>query len=253
MPLDIPMTVSGIIGFAPAVLLLAVFLKRYDTLFDDRKLFITFGVGMILGMIITTFHALSDGIMLARVDAASILLFLGVFVFFEQLVKSAALNSKWLKGRFDTTYYGAALGLGIGSMAIIIRAYTALRFGNLSDPALYLILIGISFVTTMIHAVTGAIIGYGSYKGESWKYLAIAMGVFVPYQIMSIMYSVSTDYLYYASAVFIAAMLVYAGYLSNWTYHNLLPRTLPEKMRKDMLKKKKAIMRKSKRLAELAD
>jgi|GEM_PF-1029609 len=254
MALDVPMTISGIIGFAPAIILLFIFLKEYDTLFDDRKVFITFGVGMIIGMFVTTLHALTDGIMLARIEVESILIFLLMYVLLEQFVKSAVLNSKWFASRYDTTYYGASLGLGIGSMAIIVRAYTALRVeGALNDIGLYAILVTLSFVMTMIHASTGAIIGYGSYKKEHWKYLGIAMAAFVPYLVISIIYSVSADYLGYGSLIFVICMLLYSGYTYHWVYRNLLPKTLPEKMRKEILRKRKAIMRKSKRLAEIAD
>ncbi|MEM2899912.1 MAG: hypothetical protein QXT63_03900 [Thermoplasmata archaeon] len=254
MPLDIPMTISGIIGFAPAIILLFIFLKEYDTLFDDRKVFITFGVGMIIGMAITTLHALTDGLLLARIELESILIFLLMYVLLEQFVKSAVLHSKWFVGRYDTTYYGASLGLGIGSMAIIIRAYTALRVGDaLTDLGVYAILITLSFVMTLIHASTGAIIGYGSYKKESWKYVGIAMAVFVPYLVISIIYSVSADYLGYGSLIFVVFMLLYSAYIYYWVYSKLLPKTLPEKMRKEILRKRKAIMRRAKRLSELPD
>ncbi|UCE75136.1 MAG: hypothetical protein JSV56_05375, partial [Methanomassiliicoccales archaeon] len=120
--MNLEMAVSSVIGFAPAVLLLFILLRRYEEFLKEKRIFQTFAVGMILGMVITVFHMVSDDFILSALDL-SFLVFVMLFPLFEGLVKLVILNMPRLQLKHETVYYGAALGLGIGSMAIIAISF----------------------------------------------------------------------------------------------------------------------------------
>jgi hypothetical protein len=116
------MAVSSVIGFAPAILLLYILLRQYETFFTERNIFLALAGGMVLGMVITVFHLASDDLLLDFLDL-SLIVYVLLFALFEELAKLIILNYPKLAGKHYTVYYGATLGLGVGSMAIIAISY----------------------------------------------------------------------------------------------------------------------------------
>lgn len=224
------MTVSGVIGFAPAIFLLYILLRRYEGLFEEKYVFISFGVGMVLGMIITVFHLISE---------YSLLVFVVLFPLLEELAKLVILNMPRLKLKHETVYYGAGLGLGIGSMAIIAIAFKVFTEypETLGNPQTYFDLVLLSFNFCLLHSATGVMIGYGSAKGEVPNFFLRAFLFHAAYNLFFLIYMVSGEVLKYAP-LFIATL--FAVGLFWYVLRGLMPEAVPP----DMQKKRRRDIRK---------
>lgn len=165
-----------IIGFVPAIFMLWLTLRKYSyphiekSLFDDRKVFSTLALGIVLGMVVSAFHLSTD--MYSRESLLmSILFFVIAFAFFGTFIKFIVLNLKRFQLKFDTTFYGFSLGIGMGSaMAFTVAYLSVFPRGGLPPPDVldYTALILYSFNIIILNASLGAIIGRGSADGELW-------------------------------------------------------------------------------------
>jgi hypothetical protein len=219
------MTVSSIIGFAPAILLLYILLRRYEEYFAGRNLFLFFALGMVLGMIITVFQMVSP---------LTLLVFVILFPIFEESAKLVILNWPKLKGKQETVYYGAAMGLGIGSMAIIAIAFSVFMDfpETLGNPQTYFDLILLSFNFSLLQGATGVIIGYGCAKNDVMKFFLRAIIIHAVYNLFFLIYSITEGAMKYGP-LFIAT--IYAVGVFYYVLSDLLPQAVPS----DMLKKKR--------------
>ncbi len=232
------MALSSVIGFVPAVLLLYILLRRYEGFFKEKYIFIIFAVGLVLGMIITVFHLVSDEFILMHLDL-SILVFVFLFALFEESAKLVILNMPRLHLKHETVYYGAGLGLGIGSMAIIAISFKVFMddpnaFGN----ALTIIgLVVLSFNYSLMHSATGVMIGYGCAKGEVLKFFFRAFIFHSVYNLLLLPFMWSLEGGMYAS-LFVATL--FAIGLFWYVLSGLLPEAVPP----DMQKKRRRDLRK---------
>jgi hypothetical protein len=219
------MTVSSIIGFAPAILLLYILLRRYEEYFAGRNLFIFFALGMVMGMIITVFQMVSP---------LTLLVFVILFPIFEESAKLVILNWPKLKGKQETVYYGAALGLGIGSMAIIAIAFSVFMDypKTLGNPQTYFDLILLSFNFSLLQGATGVMIGFGCAKNEVMKFFIRALSVHAVYNLFFLIYSITEGSMKYGP-LFIATILAVGVFYYGLS--DLLPQAVPS----DKLKKKR--------------
>ncbi len=219
------MAVSSIIGFIPAILLLYILLRRYEEYFAGRNLFLFFALGMVLGMIITVFQMVSP---------LTLLVFVILFPIFEESVKLVILNWPKLKGKQETVYFGAALGLGIGSMAIIAIAFSVFMDHpeTLGNPQTYFDLVLLSFNFSLLQGATGVMIGYGCAKNEVTRYFLRAYVVHAIYNLFFLIYSITEGSMKYGP-LFIATILAVG--LFYYVLSELLPKAVPQ----DMLKKRR--------------
>ncbi len=219
------MAVSSIIGFSPAILLLYILLRRYEEYFAGRNLFLFFALGMVIGMIITVFHMVSP---------FTLLVFVILFPIFEESAKLVILNWPKLKGKQDTVYYGAALGLGIGSMAIIAIAFSVFMDypETLGNPQTYFDLILLSFNFSLLQGATGVMVGYGCAKNEVMKFFLRAIIIHAVYNLFFLIYSITEGSMKYGP-LFIAT--IFAAGVFYYVLIDLLPQAVPS----DMLKKKR--------------
>lgn len=237
--------VALVLGIGPAIAILWFSLRRYDrpfvdrTLFDDRRVFGSLAVGMGFG-VASSWLNFSIGVS----DIVGSLLLLASVILFEELFKLVYLNRRGYRERFDTTFYGIPLGVGTASTAIVATVawqvgealYSAIVF-----PLIVLLSISLSFV----HADTGALIGFGASRGDLWggfrkallvrlahvallsPFLLLGGQVAKPDTLLPAVLSLLT------SAAF--AILVY-----HYVYTVLLPGTLPEALRRELRKEKRA-------------
>jgi hypothetical protein len=230
------MMVSSIIGFVPAVLLLYILLRRYEEYIGDKNIFLAFAVGLIVGMIITVFHMVSDDFILSHLDL-SFIVYVVLFALFEELAKLVILNLPRLHLKYETTYYGAGLGLGIGSMAIIAISFKLFfddpsAFGN---PWTLIGLVILSFNFSLLHSSTGVMVGYGCAKGDVFYYFVRAVIAHAVYNLflLPFMWGVVA----YGS-LFLAT--VFAIFLFWYVLKEIMPNAVPA----DMQKKKRRDVRK---------
>jgi len=170
--------VEGILflGVIPALILLYIFLKRYEGYYSDSGVFKTFMAGIFLGFI--------SALIRIRFDPAPLLIiFLVLFAFFEQLLKTIILNIGRLQQKKETTIYGLSIGLGFGTVFTPFLLIAAAAVTQIDDISIVLITAG-SVGIVLFHGATGAYIGYGIYQGKLTKYLFIAILLQLPFNVI---------------------------------------------------------------------
>ncbi len=224
------MVVSSIIGFAPAVFLLYILLKRYEGFFKEKNVFLAFSAGLVVGMLITVFHLASDDFVLGHLDL-SILVFGILFALFEESAKLVILNMPRYHRKFVTVYYGAGLGLGIGSMSIIAISFKLLldNPGSLGDPLTMLGLIILSFNFSLLNSSTGIMIGFGCAKGLVLKYFYRAIFLHAAYNIILLPFMWGVPGADYGSLVLAT---LFAAALFWYVLTSILPEAVPPKDQK---------------------
>lgn len=213
---DLLSIVSAVAGFAPALALLFLTLRKYTypavekPFFDDRKLFAFFALGIVLGMLIFAFE--SWGQTASSVETL-ILLILG-FAAMECLLKLVILNLPRFQRKVDTAFYGVSMGLGISStytFATIYVSALSLETVTAVDMVAYS-LMGLQLV--LLHGATTTFIGIGVARGEVKPYLAEAMLVHIAYNLFMVpffMYEIVEPPLNLLGLAFASAVVVY-GY-----------------------------------------
>lgn len=232
------MTLSSVIGFVPAILIFYILLRRYEGFFKEKYIFISFAVGLVLGMIITVFHLVSDDFVLAHLDL-SLLVFVGLFALFEEAAKLVILNMPRLQLKHDTVYYGSGLGLGVGSMAIVAISFKVFMddpnaFGNVLTITGLVVL---SFNFSLLHGATGVMIGYGCAKGEVLHFFIRAFIFHAVYNLLLLPFMWGIDVAMYGS-LFVATLFTVG--LFWYVLSGLMPEAVPP----DMQKKKRRELRK---------
>src|SRR5213593_1817580 len=151
---------AGLLGFGPAVAVLYHALRTYDypftehAYFDTSRLFLAFFIGIVLGSI--------SGFITVALGASSLfglVVVLLLLAAFEEGVKLVYLNRKRYRGRFDTTFVG--LGMGIGIAALVGAGVAYVNRENLLLPHFLAPLAALSTSLAFLHASTGALIGFG--------------------------------------------------------------------------------------------
>jgi hypothetical protein len=158
------------VGLIPALLLLFISLKGYDGYYKDRIIFLTFVIGLIIGVIT---------VIIETYTAAIGLLFVILFPVLEQLFKSIILNIPRFHGKKETPIYGLSLGLGFGSIFIPFSLILLEIQGPFDNLSMTLAILG-SLGIILIHAATGICIGFGVYSYLLPKYLFFSIILYVP-------------------------------------------------------------------------
>lgn len=179
--MDPVMAAAAILGIGPALVLLYVAIGPYTypqtdkAFFEDRKLFLLFAVGMVLGVILFSSYTWFPW--------SSIFVAVGFAIILE-LVKLIILNLPRFQRRLDTVFYGTSLGIGMGATFGFGMAFYTLTVAQ--DPGLsdYLIIAALTLQQVLLHCSTGTTIGEGVVRGYPWEFLAQAIGVNLIFQFL---------------------------------------------------------------------
>lgn len=239
--------ISMLVGIGPALLVLWHALRRFDyprvekTLFDDRRVFLSLAVGLVLGTVSSLFSLYSQT---SKIEGAVVVLI--SVVLFEESFKLVYLNRKGYRQNFASTFYGVALGLGISSTVVLA---TGLRNpGYTSSPGTFASLVAFSFSMCTTEAMTGAVIGYGCSKGEPWGNFLTALFARLFHTFVAAPFLFGTvfapEWLVFASLV---GAVVVGALLYLYAYAEILPDTLPPELRRLLRKGRKARVRARKR------
>lgn len=183
---DILQLVSAAAGFGPAMFLMYFTLRNYTfpkvekPFFDDRKAFMLFALGVVLGMVLFAFETwgMSVGV------AETVLVLILGFALMESLLKLIILNYPRFQRKVDTAFYGLALGLGMASTFTFASVYVFLL--DIGDPTFAegaaVVLVGMLFV--LLHSSTAAIIGVGVARGDVKGYFPEALLIHVAFALM---------------------------------------------------------------------
>ena len=157
-------------GIIPALFLMFISLKGYDNYYKEKLVFLTFVIGIVLGVIVVLIEAYS---------AAVGIYFIILFPILEQLSKTIVLNFRRFHGKKETPIYGLSLGLGFGSIFIPSSLILLNLQGTYTNVAITISIIA-SIGIILIHAATGVCIGYGVYKYSLLKYLVFSILLYLP-------------------------------------------------------------------------
>jgi len=226
------LTFAGImIGFVPALAFLFIMLYKYEGCFDDRKLFITFAVGVFLGMIAASFEMLKFFDINSQYLDFCVLSIIGI-AFFHEALKTMVLNMKRFQGKFDTAFYGGSLGLGFGAMYSFIVVARMFNLGDYTSTFLgILVVVGI----ILLQGSLGALIGYGCSTKKPIKYFGYATLIHLLLNVAIFATYCGMLYLF-----FVAFTIIYGIMWFYFVIVYILPKALPEKMKR----KKRRMLRK---------
>ncbi|MBI4415568.1 MAG: hypothetical protein HY557_01120 [Euryarchaeota archaeon] len=227
--------VSGVVGFGPSIAVLYHALRTYDyphtdhAYFESRRVFLGIAVGMVLGTV-------SGGlaVALAAPDLLALVLVLALLALFEEGFKLVYLNRKGYRGRYDTTFYGVAIGIG---MSALVAAGTAYVNGpGLFAPGRITLVAVFSASLAFIHAATGAVLGFGCSRGDLLPAFVQAYAARVLHAAMLIPFFVwsTTGRTDIAIPLFsLAAATAFTVVVYWYAYGSVLPNTLPPEMRRE--------------------
>ena len=234
------------LGIGPALAFLYLSLRRFDrpfteyTLFDDRRVFGGLAVGLVFGALASL---LDTSVLRLAFDFASSLAVLFALYAVDELFKLIYLNRKGYRGRFDTTFYGVALGVGIAATVIVgsvvwlsLPQLQADVGADLVVDLLGLLLFSISL--SLVHADTGALIGFGAARGDFWPALLRALAIRFAHGALLLPFFLGAPRVW--GLVSTATSLAFAGILYHYVYTRVLPETLPDDIRREMRRERRA-------------
>lgn len=233
MASNIDFLVAFFLGILPGLLVLWTSLRRFDrphverTLFDDRRVFGSLAVGLVFG----TFASVA-AVLLPRVDLLSSVEAIAVTLLFEESFKLAWLNRRVYRGRFDTTFYGVPLGVGAAASGVVAAAW--LSQSRLYVPETLALLIVYSFGLSLVNVDTGALIGFGASRGDTWRAFLRALAVRVGHGLFLVPFLLGDQVGEPYAALSAATALGFAFIVYYYVYRVILPGTLPEEIRREI-------------------
>jgi hypothetical protein len=211
---DASSIVSSVAGFAPAFILLYFTLKDYTypevekPFFDDRRVFMFFAFGIIIGMVIFAFE--SWGRQVSGEETIVILVLL--FAVMESSMKLVILNLPRFQRKVDTAFLGIALGLGIAATYTFATVYTSLL--AVEEPGAFeyiaFSLIGLQLV--LLQGATTAYIAIGVVRGKITPYFSEALLTQLGYNLLMIPFFTEAEPWNYLGIAAASAVVVYSYY-----------------------------------------
>jgi hypothetical protein len=137
--------------------------------------------------------------------------------------------------KFDTTFYGLSMSVGIAAAMAFYDNYFILRSGGLiSDPLALFTQIMFSIGIVALHASTGSLIGFGASKGDVFPSLLQAIIYRAFYVLLILPFYIIPEFpdLVLVGFAFVVISTMYALLLYRRAYRFILPNTLPEDLRK---------------------
>jgi hypothetical protein len=161
---------SLFLGIIPALFILFIGLKGYDGYYKEKNVFLSFIIGIILGVIAAAIEIITLSIGF---------LIIILFPILEQIIKLMALNIGRLHREKSTVIYGLSLGLGFGSVFTPITLILA-NFETESIILIASVIIG-SIGIILLQGATGIILGYGVFQGKILKYYVLVILIHIPF------------------------------------------------------------------------
>jgi hypothetical protein len=221
----IPQT-SLFLGIIPALIVLYIGLKGYEGHYKDKLIYLTFIVGIAIGVAAAIIELITQGI--------GLLVYIILFPILEQLFKTIILNLGRFHEKQETTIYGFSLGLGFGSVFTPVAIY----FGTFQDTISWLAAMIGSFGLTLFHAATGILIGYGVYANKLAKYLTFSILLhFVITAVIGVTTLLNIGYLQ-------ITLVIYGVVVFWYALKRVMPQILKESQRRKRTQKEIEIKRK---------
>jgi predicted permease len=227
------------LGVVPALLAMYYLLRGYTAALDEQRIFLAFGIGMILGLVGFTFHVFLDtGLILAGPVGSAIYIF--GFAALENLVFFIALNYKWVRGKPEAAFVGISLGAGFSASGVMGYAYNlTARAGLTLEAPDIILLIGLALSSTFFRTAVGAIVGIGSAKSTPWQWYGRALVTQLPYGAMTLGILLSVQYSPWLWALLLAVLVAYSLWLLLYVWRNLIPEFLPGDLKRKIRRERR--------------
>jgi len=231
MASNVDFLVAFLLGIVPGIAILWMSLRRFDrphvdhTLFDDRRVFGSLAVGLVFGTVASVF-----ALYIPRFDLVSVLVAVATTFLFEESFKLVWLNRRKYRGRFDTTFYGIPLGIGAAASGVVAAAWTSRE--SLYVPETFGLLVIYSIGLGLINADTGALIGFGASRGDTWGSFLRAIVVRFAHGAFLFPFLLQVDEPF--SAISAVTSVGFALFVYYYVYQRILPGTLPEEIRREL-------------------
>ncbi len=226
--MEFPIQAVLFLGIIPALVLLFISLKGYEGYYKDKSIFLSFVMGIILGVIVAVVRLLIN-------PQPFLIIFIVLFAFFEQLIKTIILNIGRLQYKKETTIYGLSLGLGFGSSFTPFLIIAISLTGKITLTSLIIIVIGsIGFI--LFHAASGAFIGFGIFSGKLTRYLLTAILLQLPFNVII---DLSRFYIDPNFAYYQAGLVIYGAIFFIYVIKKVMPKILTQDERRKRTKKTK--------------
>jgi hypothetical protein len=188
---------SLFLGIIPALFILFLGLKGYDGYYKEKNVFLSFIIGIILGMVSIVME-------LSVFSTEIFILLIFLYPILEQILKLMVLNIRRLQENKSTVIYGLTLGLGFGS---IYAPISLILLNNYETESFLFILSVIIGSTGMIflHSATGILIGYGVFSKKIVKYYIISIIITIPFTAF-----------FYSAEIYLLFLLIIPGIIIFW-------------------------------------
>ncbi|MEI6796697.1 MAG: hypothetical protein WCK39_07515 [Methanomassiliicoccales archaeon] len=212
------MIVAAIFGFAPALLLMFTTFDKYTypkverPFFDDRKLFLLFTIGLMIGVIVAV---------LESPFPKNEIIIIILFALAQAGLMLVIMNLPRFQRRLDTTFYGTALGLGIGATMAFGQAFKLFGASGENTILDFVLVAMISVQLVALNGAIGGTIGIGCAAGLPWKFFAQAV-------LLQMICSLLMLPLYWGLEWFGIIGLVAATAFSLFTYYRLRKTMIPD-------------------------
>ena len=213
--MDFPVQAVLFLGIIPALLLLFISLKGYDGYYKEKTIFLTFVIGIILGVITIIIRLLIN-------PQSYLIVFIIIYAFFEQLIKLIILNIGRLQYKKETIIYGLSIGLGFGTIFTPFLIIAGGFYGQNDITFLSLVAFG-SFGFILFHAASGVFIGFGVYSGKIIKYLLFVILLQIPFNLLA---EYTRFYLSDYFAYFQIALVLYGAIIFTYVIKKIMPRII---------------------------
>ncbi len=234
------------LGIAPALVLLWFSLRRFDrpyvdrTLFDDRRVFGGLAVGMVFGVVASVLN-----LSIYVTDLAGSIALLAGVLFFEELFKVVYMNRRGYRERFDTTFYGVPIGVGVAATSVVATVVWVVGDALYSGVVVLPLMVLFSITLSLVHADSGALIGFGASRGDLWggfrKGLAVRyahIALMSPFILLS--GQAASPEILIPALLGLLSSIAFAMIVYDYVYRVVLPGTLPEDLRRELRREKRA-------------
>ena len=233
--MNIELQIGSLMGIIPAIIVLYFIWGKFEGFFKDKLLFFHFVLGIVLGAIIGVVYLILIFIEGYNIET-SILILVILFALFTEMLKFIILNRPKYHNAYDTTYYGFAMGLGMGAMwisTLMTRKLTE-NPAAMSDPYTYIFYLCLSFSGIMIHSSTGAILGYGIANFKRKWAITFSLTIQAIFNIILLLILTFADF----EGIGVIVTVIYSFLiLYHIVYNDLLINTLPQNLRKKLIRK----------------
>ncbi len=241
--MEAPIQAILFLGIIPALLFLFLALKGYEGYYKDKIIFITFVIGIIFGVIAAAVRIIINPPYLIPIGTITFIsrytiIYIVLFAFIEQLLKTIVLNIGRFQLKKETTIYGLALGLGFGSSFTPFLIISLTSVGNVSLSFLSLVIFG-SLGFILFHAAMGSFIGYGIFSGKMTKHLFIAIFLQIPFNTIAELTRVYEKPYFTYYLIYQIGLVIYGAIIFIYVIKKVMPKILSQGERRKRIKKKK--------------